>query len=258
MKRSGFLLFGIFSLLAFTIAGCGQQSTESAAQGVQAALGTYNYGGAKPGLAFLIVGDVPMTGPNGIEVKITGPSSWNDGNPIIVHLYHAVAGNDWWWWARTIDIIDGDYTLESDLPGGIHLKTTAHLTANDFLARPAPKLQATRTSVTISWDRVPNAMAYEVDLQHKTDNGIERVAWWRTKETAITFNNLILNSGETYFARVFAFNAPITHESFTPPSIFKISLGKTADFTVTAVGSLKILPASPNKAPSKLDLQGSR
>lgn len=257
VKRLSLVFIGLLGLTAFMTTSCNQLGNLRG-QAVQAALGTYNYGGAKPGIAFLIVGDVPMTGPDGVEVKVTGPSGWNGGKPLIVHLKHSVSGPDWWWWIWTIDIIDGDYTLESDLPGGIHLKKTARLTADDLLARPAPKLQATKIKATISWDAVPNAVVYSVGLRHITDSGSELVRWWRTKDTSITFNHLNLTPGETYYAWVLAFNAPLTRVSFTPPSVFKVSYGKTSDFTVTSAGVLKVLPSSSGQAPLEFDSQRLR
>ncbi len=257
MKRVGLVSLGLLGLTAFLATSCNQLGNP-VEQAVQAALGTYNYGGSKPGIAFLIVGDVPMTGPDGVEVKVTGPSGWHGGDPLTVRLYHSVSGPDWWWWIWTIDIVDGDYTLESDLPGGIHLKKTAHLTAGDVMARPAPKLQATATSATISWNAVPEAVAYSVSLWHKTNSGDEFIKWWRTEGTSITFNHLNLTPGEIYYANVRAYNAPFTKLVFTPPSIFKVSWGKTSDFTVTSAGVLRVLPSSSGQTPREFDSQRLR
>ncbi len=254
MKRLGPLFFGLLGLTALLVTSCNQLGNIGG-QSIQAALGTFNYGGSKPGIAFLIVGDVPMTGPEGVEVKVTGPSGWNGGKPLTVHLRHSVTGTDSWWWMWAIDIVDGNYTLESQLPGGIHLKKTAHLVAGDVLARPAPKLQATTTNATISWAEVPGAAAYSVNLWHNTNNGSEFIRWWRTEGTSITFKNLSLTKGEVYHANVFAYNAPITRDSFNPPAIFKASYGRTADFTVTSTGVLKLLPSSGVQAPREFNSQ---
>ncbi len=254
MRRWGLLFLGFLGLTAFLATSCNQLGNPSE-QAVQAALGTYNYGGPKPGIAFLIVGDAPMTDPDGVEVKVTGPSGWNDGEPLKVRLYHWVSGADWWWWVRPIDLVDGDYTLESDFPEGIYLKKTVHLTADttSLLARPTPELLATTTSATIRWSAVPGAEAYSVMLKREADD--QELARWHTGETSITFNQLDLAQGETYYAEVFAFNAPLTRDSFTPPPVFKVSYGRTPDFTVTSTGTLKVLPSGSDQAPIEFDLQ---
>ena len=259
MKAPRPALLGIVGLM-FLATSCSNPELidNFGGQSIQAALGTYNYGGTKPGIAFLIVGNVPMTGPEGVEVKVTGPDGWNDGRPLRVRLYHAVSGTDWWWWARSIDLVNGDYTLESVLPGGIYLQKSAHLTTGDVIARPEPELQATRSSAVISWSAVPGASAYTVRLWHKTDGGRELVVWWRTEETSISFNFLALDPDETYYAQVFAANAPITRDNFIPPQVFKLSRGRTSDFTVTSTGILKVLPSEFDQTPIESDSQHRR
>ena len=247
MKRAIFYMAAL--VVIFLFVGCNQQCNVGSTEGVQASLGTYNYGGSKPGIAFLIVGNMPMTGPEGVEVTVTGPSGWNGGNPLKTRLSRSVSGPGWWKRAYPIELVDGSYTLETQLPGGIHLKKTATLKASEVLARPAPRLTASATQATISWKAVPGAKAYSVNLWRKTSSESEFVVWWRTTGTSITFSGLELTSGETYYANVWAYNAELTKRIFPPPEIFKVSWARTDDFTVTSAGVLKILPNSGDTAP---------
>ena len=247
MKRVA--LFGAALGAVIFLAGCSQQTGTNGLASAQASLGTYNYGGARPGIAFLVAGNLPMTGPEGVEATVTGPDGWNRGDPLKALIVHSLAGPGWWWWAYDYELVDGAYTLESQFPDGTLVKRTVTLKASDVLARPAPSLNAGTTQATVSWPAVPGAKAYRVTLWHQTNDGSKMVRWWRTADTSITFTQLNLTPGETYYAYVWAFNADLTKLIFTPPAIFKVSRARTDNFTVTSAGALKVFPKSGGQTP---------
>lgn len=245
MKRFALTLVG---LVVLVITGCSQ--TKVGPQGIEVTLGTFNYGGSQPGIAALIVGNIPATGPDGVEVKVTGPSGWNNGDPLTSRMYERYTEPGWYWWYwRVGSFVDGDYTFESLLPDGTNLKKTVHITGSNILAQAVPSLNANTNSATISWQAVPEAISYEVDLIHKTSGGAEVVHWWRTNDTSITFNQLNLVTGDVYYAEVWAFNAPLTKLTFEPPAFFKSSYSRTSEFTVSSTGAIQLLPTAPARVP---------
>jgi len=203
-------------VLILTILATNSGTWVSGQPALQAAGGTFNFGGAAPGTVVFVVWRAESATPGPFRFQLQGPLGWNAGNP---HTFEAVtnrgAGSHWNIWGfRSISPIVGAYTVTSVIDGRT-MEASFSTSSLQVLARPSVRIpSASRERVSLIWTAVPGAVSYLVLLTEISTS--KRVAVHFTREPAHTFEGLTLAPGR-YFVRVGALPIDVTEPVATLP-----------------------------------------
>jgi Bacterial Ig-like domain (group 2) len=199
--------FGTVKITA-SVEGKSGESASQTTYGLEAIGGTRtSFGSTAIETAFLArfrKPGTPLTGA--VPSTLKGPAGWNADKPLEMNYFNLFDGfvqGGWWFGilAKT-----GTYTLEMTA-GGEKFSSSFEIDASKTLASPTSLTlsNVSTTSVTGTWDAVPEATAYTLEIWNSTDNKNAFNQWKHTNTTTATTSGPALDPAKTYYATVHSY-----------------------------------------------------
>ncbi|WP_287417520.1 hypothetical protein [Oceanithermus sp.] len=234
-------------MIGMLIAGCNKQ----AAVKPDFSIGTYNYGDGVWVLLTLSIPTSYATGPEGVEGTLSGPNTWNSGQPVTFKYYDSNTGDPYWtWWSFGGTPVSGDYTVSIQLPEYGLVTETMRLDASNLLPQPNPTISINGDDITVSWDPVSGAKSYYVGVQ-RVDSNQNRiwVAGWPTTSTSIVFmNRSRVEPGYSYYAQVYAYSYDRTKYPVKLCGQCNISYKASESISLSSDGTIVLSPTKSSPA----------
>ena len=213
--------------LLSVISGCGSNTipevpkdTPAGEATLSAAAGTLSYSD-RIGASFMFVFNLDAPPPaEGFELSVFGPRGWNGGDPVRRVYRYTEAGRHATWVnifrdsdGNSMEAVSGLYIVQVNI-GGKAQRTEVEIDTSDLLPKPTlTTLEQTASSVSVSWEAVPGAASYLVELfETETGSLSEDVYLYKTALSA-TLEGLDLTVGGEYRVGVTALSVDFTENA---------------------------------------------
>ncbi|RDI95074.1 hypothetical protein DV704_08350 [Meiothermus sp. QL-1] len=161
---------GVASFLLLGACGGPGEGARSEARAANAAVGTWNVGGPTPSLALIFWANLSSpTSPDGFVLRVEGPQGLSkESDP----TRSDTVGPLFFWKIFPNDAaVAGRYTLSASFPGNANFSRQMELNPANTLPQPQNvSLQVAGNTATISWNPVPGARSYYVEIQRLGPN----------------------------------------------------------------------------------------
>ena len=185
-----------------------------------AAAGTLNYSD-RVGSSFMFVFNLDAPPPaEGFEVSIFGPRGWNGGDPARRVYRYGEAGRHATWVnvfrdndGNNMEAVSGPYIVQADINGEAQ-RVEVTVDTSKLLPKPTLALLGQNaSSVSVSWEAVPGAASYLVEL-FETDTGtLSENVYLYTTDLSATLEGLNLTVGGEYRVGVTALSVDFTENA---------------------------------------------